>query len=169
MKIESSDETKIPNPAPNDESSEGEFDEGPELPQKECTSREFIKYRPKMIPGPVTYNLVLDINESKPAFTGLVKMTFDIANLACNDYLHVDFCGKLIFMDLNGEYVGDEDLLDYMMVFGQGAFFRVPKKFLRPGPNQFIFGFTSWYSKDSTALYKHTFDHPDKGGVFPDP
>lgn len=69
--------------------------EKPDLPQVKNVSREFIKYRPKMIESPVEYDVLLDIDESKNTFNGVCKIQFKIVNMMANDYIHVDFSGKV--------------------------------------------------------------------------
>jgi len=130
----------------NDHEDDEEELNGPLLPQVASTSREFIKYRSKMVESPVEYELLLNLNEKINTFSGISKIIFNVVNLTVNKYIHVDFQGKINFMMLNDEIVQDEDLYEYMMCFGQGVFFRVPNRFLKEGLNQFVFGFTSWYN-----------------------
>ena len=151
----------------NENNDSSDSDDKPDLPQVKNVSREFIKYRAKMIETPVNYDVLQDFDETKKTFNGICKINFNLVNLNVNDYIHVDFCGKVNWMLLNGTEVPDDDICDYMLAFNQGVFFRVPRAFLKEGENNFVIGFTAWYNNEAFALYKHNFDHMDKGGIYP--
>lgn len=158
----------VQNPQDCPEFEEDELN-GPELPQVKYTSREFIKYRPKMLDGPINYDILMDINPTSQTYDGIVKITFNIKNLMANEYLHVDFIGLINFLQFNNEFVPKEDLYEYMCVFNQGVFFRVPRRFLKMGENIFVISFTSIFTNKSEGLYRHIFDRMDTGGIFDEP